>query len=185
MNVYDFDGTIYRGDSSVDFYVYCILRYPWLICFLPYQIWGILLYKIGLTSKEREKSAFFSFLKLIPDVEGIVAKFWRRNTGRIAVWYQCQKNESDVVISASPEFLLRPACSMLGLQNLIASEVNPSNGDFLGKNCYGGEKVRRFREMFPKAKIDSFYSDSRSDSPMAAIAGKAYLVKDASHIDNW
>ena len=185
MNVYDFDGTIYRGDSSVDFYLYCIVRYPWLICFLPYQIWGILCYKIGLTSKEREKSAFFSFLKLIPDVERTVVKFWRRNAGKIADWYQQQKDESDVVISASPEFLLRPACGLLGLHNLIASEVEPSNGDFLGKNCYGEEKVRRFREIFPKARIASFYSDSRSDSPMAAMAGKAYLVKGATRIDNW
>ena len=24
MNVYDFDGTIYNGDSTIDFYLYCI-----------------------------------------------------------------------------------------------------------------------------------------------------------------
>lgn len=185
MNVYDFDGTIYRGDSSVDFYVYCIVRYPWLICFLPYQILGILGYKIGLTNKEREKSAYFSFLKLLPDVKRTVEKFWRRKAGRIAVWYQRQKNGSDVVISASPEFLLRPVCGMLGLQNLIASEVDPFTGRFLGKNCYGAEKVRRFRKMFPEARIDLFYSDSRSDSPMAAMAEKAYIVKGATRINNW
>ena len=28
MNVFDFDGTIYNGDSSKDFFFYCLKRYP-------------------------------------------------------------------------------------------------------------------------------------------------------------
>ena len=28
MNVYDFDKTIYRGDSTMDFWRYCLKRYP-------------------------------------------------------------------------------------------------------------------------------------------------------------
>ena len=28
MNVYDFDNTIYRGDSSVDFFRHCAVKYP-------------------------------------------------------------------------------------------------------------------------------------------------------------
>ena len=28
MNVFDFDGTIYHGDSSKDFFFYCLKNYP-------------------------------------------------------------------------------------------------------------------------------------------------------------
>lgn len=28
MNVYDFDKTIYAGDSTIDFYLFCLKRQP-------------------------------------------------------------------------------------------------------------------------------------------------------------
>ena len=38
MNVYDFDKTIYRGDSTKDFYFFLLRRHPVLIRYLPKQI---------------------------------------------------------------------------------------------------------------------------------------------------
>ena len=35
MNVYDFDKTIYRGDSTVDFWRHCLRRYPGAARALP------------------------------------------------------------------------------------------------------------------------------------------------------
>lgn len=52
MNVYDFDGTIYNGDSSVDIYFFLLKRYPKLIAYFPKQILGIVKYKLHLSSKE-------------------------------------------------------------------------------------------------------------------------------------
>ena len=37
IDVYDFDGTIYDGDSTVDFWLYCLRRKPSLLRFLPHQ----------------------------------------------------------------------------------------------------------------------------------------------------
>ena len=93
MNVYDFDGTIYRGDSSVDFFLFCLIRFPWLLLVLPYQVAVIILYKLHICSKEQEKSAFFSFLRFVPNVETMVKKFWCKNRDRIAVWYLSQKKD--------------------------------------------------------------------------------------------
>jgi hypothetical protein len=42
--------------------------------------------------------------------------------------------------------------------------------------CLSKEKVRLFRERYD-GEIDSFYSDSHSDDPLARISKKAYLVK--------
>ena len=33
---YDFDKTIYDGDSSTDFFIYMIIHRPYLLIFLPY-----------------------------------------------------------------------------------------------------------------------------------------------------
>lgn len=35
MNVYDFDNTIYRGDSTADFYLYCLKKHPKIISKFP------------------------------------------------------------------------------------------------------------------------------------------------------
>lgn len=177
MNVYDFDGTIYRGDSSLDFYLFSLRSHPGLIRFLPRQAAGVLAYKLGLLSKERGKELFFSFLRGIHDIDGCVQRFWQRNSRRIEPWYLAQKKEDDVVISASPHFLLMPICRELSI-TLIASSVNAGNGKFLTPNCYGAEKKRRFENTFGTGSvIDSFYSDSYSDAPLAALAEKRFMVK--------
>ncbi len=185
MNVYDFDGTIYRGDSSVDFYVYCLVRFPWLGLLLPYQLLMIVAYHIGLCSKEKEKSAFFSFLRWIPDYSRAVENFWKKNINSIAPWYLEQQKDDDVIISASPYFLLKPVCKKIGVHYLIASIVNPRNGSFESKNCYGQEKVIRFYTCFPHASINEFYSDSKSDKALAVIAKKGYFVKKGLYITKW
>ena len=58
----------------------------------------------------------------------------------------------------------------------MASRVDRQTGFYDGINCHGKEKVRRFYEVFPDGKIDEFYSDSYSDSPLAEIADKAFMV---------
>ena len=63
-------------------------------------------------------------------------------------------------------------------------KVELSSGKFLSKNCHGAEKVIRFKEAFSEMEIDAFYSDSRSDTYMAKLATKAFLVKKNS-IMNW
>ena len=71
----------------------------------------------------------------------------------------------------------------LGIKHLIASNVDPSTGKYIGENCHGKEKVRRFREEFGEAQIDAFYSDSHSDDPMAETAKKAFLIKGEEILD--
>ena len=59
----------------------------------------------------------------------------------------------------------------------MASVVDKKTGRYSGINCWGQEKVRRFYERFENGKIDSFYSDSYSDAPLAKISKQAYIVK--------
>ena len=64
MNVYDFDGTIYNGDSTIDFYFYCLKKKPLIIFCLPKQMWGCALYLTKRIPKKIFKEYFFTFLKM-------------------------------------------------------------------------------------------------------------------------
>ena len=51
MNVYDFDNTIYDGDSSIDFYLFCLKKNKKVIYLLPKQFLAFTLYKIKVKDK--------------------------------------------------------------------------------------------------------------------------------------
>jgi phosphoserine phosphatase len=176
VNVYDFDHTIYGGDSSVDFFLFALGKKPYLIILTPFQAVGILLYLLGFISKEKMKEFFFVFLGFIPAQETAV-RFWEKNRRKIRQWYVRQKRDDDVIVSASPEFLLEPVvCGFLGV-SLIASRIDAQTGKYTGKNCYGKEKPARFSAAYPDAVIDNFYSDSTSDDPLAEKARRSFMVK--------
>ena len=184
MNVYDFDNTIYAGDSTLDFYFYCLKKEPKILMCLPKQLFSALKYKCKKISKTQFKQEFYCFFKLLDDIDDKVHEFWDLNQKKIKDWYKIGKKDDDVIITASPEFLIQEICKRMEISILIASKVNLSNGQYKGLNCYGQEKVKRFYEVFPDGKIDKFYSDSKSDLPIATLAEKAYLVKE-NHIEEW
>ncbi len=183
MNVYDFDKTIYHGDSTVNFYKYCILKKPSILKYLPKQLWAFFLYFVQIYDKTTMKEKFYVFLQGIDNIDALIEAFWEKNMKKIKSFYKEQKRNDDVIISASPEFLLFFPCEKLNI-NLIASKVNKHTGEYDGKNCYGKEKVLRFRKLYSDSKIESFYSDSLSDTPLAEIAEKAYLVN-KNKISDW
>lgn len=179
MNVYDFDHTIYPGDSTLDFWKFCVRRYPSALLSLPGAALSGALFKARLCSREAFKARFYCFLRHIPDVKDQADAFWRENLSRICPWYLAQRREDDLIISASPEFLILPACAALGVQ-AIASPVSPETGELLGPNCRGEEKAIRLRRAFPDEPVEGFWSDSRSDAPLARLAGRAFLVKNGT-----
>ncbi len=185
MNCYDFDNTIYRGDSSCDFYRFCLGRYPKMMRHWPVQACAFMRhYVLHRISKTQMKEVFYRYFQDLPDMEAALSDFWERAIQKIQPFYTAQKQPDDVIISASPEFFLRPACERLGLSGLIASRVDLTTGRYAGENCHGEEKVRRFLALYPNATVEAFYSDSLSDTPMARLAERAYLVKGTA-IESW
>lgn len=176
LNVFDFDDTIYKGDSSIDFYLFCLKENVSLIRYLPIQMIGIFLYKCKLKSKEYMKEKYFSFLKGIKDIDNKIEKFWDKNKNKIRKnLFQNKKNV--VVISASPEFLLKNICKKNGIETVIATIVDKTNGKFLSKNCYGKEKVNRLNNQCKEYWINEFYTDSLTDKYLAEISKTSFLVK--------
>ena len=177
MNTYDFDKTIFYPDSSACFYRFCLRRYPGAVVrTLPRTLLTALRYAAGRCKTKELKEQLFSFLRELEDVDAAVEAFWERNLPRIGAWYLVQRREDDLILSASPEFLLAPVCKRLGVE-LIGTRMDRHSGRIDGENCHDREKVRRFYERDPDARTEAFYSDSLSDSPMAEIAERAFLVK--------
>ena len=174
--VFDFDGTIYDGDSSIDFWIFCLKCDFSLTRFLPNQLLGIVLYKLRIENKEKFKSRYFSFFKGIKNIKQVVADFWNKNETKIKDWYKKIQKEDDCVISASPEVLLAEVCNRLNIKNLIATKVDKKTGKLIGKNCHDKNKPEFFRQRFGNIEIEKFYSDSKSDLPMAKMAKEAFLV---------
>lgn len=176
MNVYDFDKTIFNPDSSAKFIMYCLKKKPYTVYMLPLAGIYFIKYKLGLCKKDALKEKLFSIVRHFQPIDKYVDDFWAKNKNGIAKYYLNQKQPTDVVISASPSFLLENICKELGVHTLIASKADSQTGRWLGSNCYGEEKVVRYREIFGDAEIDNFYSDSLSDTPLARLAKKAYIV---------
>lgn len=175
-NGYDFDKTIYKGDSTLDFYFWCMTRHPKCLLALPKAIYYFFLYRVGRIDKTSYKEAFYRFLWYLPSVEEILNAFIPHCLPKISNWYCQQKSPDDVIISASPEFLVGAICKEIGISKVLASKVDCKTGQYEGKNCHGAEKVKRFQDAFPSIQLATFYSDSTSDLPMAELAEEAYLV---------
>ena len=177
MNIYDFDGTLYDGDSTMDFLKYSIKKHPALVRFLPGMGVACLRhYLLKATDKTTMKERFYRILSGY-DAQGLLEEFWDKHQHKVFPWYPGQQEETDIVISASPEFLLEPICQRLGIKTLMASRVDPRTGKYTGLNCWGEEKVRRLAEQTGITHCDKFFSDSYSDTPLAKIADEAFLVK--------
>lgn len=177
LNVFDFDNTIYDGDSTLDFYIFCLKEDKTLIRYLPIQTYAFILYKLHIKKKIYFKTKFFSFLKGLNNVDEKVKKFWNKNECKIKKWFLNMKPNNIVIISASPEFLLKEICNRINIDNIIASIVDKNTGEFKSENCYGTEKVQRLNKKYNTYVINEFYSDSKSDLPLANISKHSYIVK--------
>lgn len=176
MNIYDFDKTLYGADSTMDFILFSLKKHPSLLRYLPIQGLAFLRhYVLKATDKTAMKEQFYRIFRGY-DAESLLEEFWDTHQHKIFHWYKDQQEETDIVISASPEFLLKPICARLGIKYLIASRVDPKTGKYTGLNCWGPEKPIRLKDEMGITNCSKFFSDSYSDQPLADIADEAYLI---------
>lgn len=177
MNAYDFDGTIYPSNCTVDFGMWCLKRHPQLLfTFAPRVVWSFAKYKCGKIPNYRMQRELFRYLMLIDDFDEQIERFWDKNEARISPWYLGQKQPDDLIISSSPTCIIAPIARRLGV-HYAATDYDRELGAFLDNLMYAREKARYVVDHgFPV--IENFYSDSLADTPLALCAEKAHLVKD-------
>ena len=184
VNVYDFDKTIFHGDSTQKFYLYLLKKQPKIALYLPKQLFYFIPFALGKMEKTKFKEKFYSCFKVVKNIDKEVENFWKINIKGIKKFYYEKQEDTDIIISASPEFLLKPICEKLGINHLIASKVDKNTGKYTGLNCYGKEKVIRLNKEMPNTIIREFYSDSFSDEPLEENKKKSYIV-DKDNLYPW
>ena len=193
MRVFDFDGTIYDGESLFDLYLYSARHDPKVFRYIAPVLRYAVKYKLGRATLEQMEYGVgkmtegylteLSRSKRVASVEQLVDDFWDRYYARIKPWYQPESD--DVILTASFGLTVGKACRRLGVRNLVASEVDVETMRVTYLN-FSTNKAKRFRELYgPDVVIDEFYTDSSTkfypaskfDQPMIDMARHAFMVK--------
>lgn len=184
LDVYDFDGTLYDGDSTADFVLFCLRRHPALLPGLAATAPEAVRLLTRRGSLTAYKSALFGAMARRFSLGGEAARFWEseHTRGKLAGWFQATPRDLPVVVaSASPEFELRHALPLLGDVTLIGTRADEVTGRLTGPNCKGEEKIRRIAERFGPFAVRAMYTDDeKADAPLLAMAKERYLVAHGS-----
>lgn len=183
MNVYDFDNTIYDGESLIEFFKYFLKLDKSLLKYAPELFTALLKYKRGAISIEQALSRYGGhftdyFAKTVSsglDLDYHIERFWDLHANRIKPFYADVKKDDDVIVSCSPEFSLKVICRRLGIKRYIGTVINEKTGE-IERMCFRENKVKAFKEAFPDAEIDALYTDSVNDAPLMEISKTVYLV---------
>ena len=185
MRVFDFDGTIYDGESLFDLYLYSARHDPKVFRYIAPVLRYAVKYKLGRATLEQMEYGVgkmtegylteLSRSKRVASVEQLVDDFWDRYYARIKPWYQPESD--DVILTASFDLTVGEACRRLGVRDLVDSEVHVGTMKVTYLN-FSTNKAKRFRELYgPDVVIDEFYTDSKFDQPMIDMARHAFMVK--------
>ncbi len=179
----DFDGTIYNGDSMLEF-AKTLKGNSFVRTALIKSSFNIILKKLKLRSSQKAKEQFLGYVLSNVSEEAIseaVSKLTESFDERI---YKAASEELDflkneqaeiVIVSASCELWLKPWCDQKGF-TLIASKLKKTNkgytGQLEGKNCKGDEKVKRIKELYNLSDYSDVYcyGNDASDLPMVGLA---------------
>jgi len=179
MNLYDFDKTIYKKDSSIQFYFYCLQKKPYLFFHVIYIAFLFILNKFKLMSTKIFKEKFFGIVKYFKNVPTLVNSFWKKQVRNINSFYLKQKSENDVICSASPEFLIKPAIELVNSKaTVVCTNFDIDNLKIVGENLKGINKVTALREslQIENLEFDAVYTDSLSDFPILDLTNNKFIV---------
>lgn len=181
MRVFDFDNTIYNGESALDFFIYYLKKFPFQVAkYIPEFARGVIKYKRGSLSIDEALQSYSSIFKdccrRFDDIPAEIERFWDKNAHNVKQFYLDMKQPDDVILSASPEVVLKVICSRIGVKNVIGSQLDIEKGE-IHSICYRENKIGRFKEHYPDTVIDEFYTDSFNDKPFMDISNDVYLVK--------
>lgn len=200
ISVFDFDGTLFNGDSFADFTIFSFGIFPFLKNIL-FGAGDILKWKLGMISNSLAKERLFSRFFKGKDHEKItlLANLY---AGRIShrlfpsVAQDFRKallvSEKVFIISASLDIWLKPWVESMHDDKIILlsteaeTEEGKLTGNFSTPNCSGKEKIRRLEEALLESpdlsdSLTDYYleawGDSAGDEDILSIADKPHRIK--------
>ncbi len=180
---FDFDGTITKKDTLLEFIKYSKGELGFLLGFLlnsPYLI----AYKLKIISNQKAKERILRFFFRKTSLEAFQQKCNAFASEKLPGLIHAKAADEIkrlknigaeiVIVSASPQNWIEPWVKSMQL-HLIATRLEIRDqkitGNIEGLNCHGAEKVRRIQEIYSLADYDEVYTygDSKSDKPMLQL----------------
>ncbi len=197
LSVYDFDGTLFHGDSSVKFWFFMLGKRPWMLILLPWFLVLLILHGVGLMDRHHFKQAIYIVVDgvRLSRMRQLVDMFVKKERRNIYPWAKerISKEIKDgfiiVCVSASPCFLIEGMVRSLGISHLICTELETNNGRqsnrIIGRHCRGKEKIYRLEKWAANRPfvVERFCSDSLADLPLYEIARQSFYVKNGKVFD--
>ena len=187
---FDFDGTITKVDTFVDFIIKncklsCLFSaiginfFPLVLCFVKVGSFGVLKERIfsrlfkGISEDKFNEMCFSYSLKRLPEIinkEALEKIKWHMVRGHKLV-----------IVSASIKNWIEPWAKNNGFEKVISTEPEAKNGvlidKFKTKNCNGSEKVVRFLKEYPNRESYYLYAygDSYKDKQLLDLADEKFF----------
>lgn len=176
MNVFDFDGTILYGDSEDYFMAYALKHLKISLKDRFEMKFYQFLRKIKLVSPQTQRNHTYPYIMHVSNVEKFVKEFWDEHEKFIFPYFYKVHQDDDVVISATPHFILDEIMRRLKIKTLIASDVDLKTGKMIGKMCFGDEKEVYYNKFFNKRPFDNYYFDKDHDMCLLKYSTNGYRV---------
>lgn len=193
---FDVDGTLLKS-TIVHYYIYLrsaqmpfLLKYFWLIAFLPKTVYYLILDSI---SRTRFNRVFYRSYRGMDGVEvkALSAEMFETSL-RPKIYAeavsQIQEHKEEgtavVLVTGSLDFIVQPIADYLGVDAVLAPQLREENGRFTGElttvPLIGEEKAKAVQSYADQHEIsleESYaYGDSGSDLPMLECVGNPVAV---------
>lgn len=190
LYLFDFDGTLTRRDTLIEFIRYAKGSkglYAALLLLAPLLV----LMKLRLYDNGKAKQHLFAhcFKGMgIDDFNALCRRFANDNRERLMRPDGLREVEKDLeggsrvmIVSASIDNWVAPFFNGGKKPEVVGTQVEVRDGRLTGRfltpNCYGAEKVRRVEALLKESRDDYFivaYGDSRGDDEMLIYADQGY-----------
>jgi phosphatidylglycerophosphatase C len=185
--VFDFDGTLYKKDTMIQFCLFIYKRYPFRLRYASIQILGAVMYLFKSITIEHFKTLFLSYLLGMSEekVQQELKLFWASRFPKhfhpalLERLKELQdKNIACVCISASPNWMIQDACNHLGITQVLGSSVIEIEDKWVWRfNCRGKKKVAFLENALPNAVVVEAYSDNQDDHYLLDKAERGFKVQ--------
>ena len=186
---FDFDGTITRKDTLIEFLRIAGGRARFYAVFALYTPLLILM-KLKLYSNQKAKQKIFAHYfrgMQIEQFDDLCLRFFEQK-GQSLIYLDAkaqiakhrEQGDEVVIISASIENWVCHFADALRADKLLATKVEVQEGmltgRFLTANCYGKEKVNRLLSAYPERDKYNLiaYGDSRGDKELLQFADEQH-----------
>lgn len=194
--LFDFDGTLSKGDSILPFLWYCFRHKAATGKDLYRAAWAYIDYALKILDDTQAKQEAMAFLKgkTQAETEALAEGFYQEKLNKMifpqGIWeiQKCREEGLEVVIiSASPDAYMTVLEKKLGVQGVIATqcekdETGAYTGALASKNCRDYEKTLRIAAWLQEKgdaldeEASRSYGNSTGDLPMLQMTQNPWVV---------